>query len=151
MEHFSQTCSHKALYNQHDKDYIDILQSELIYRVEYGFMQAWRRKRKHINCAVNSHVKQMDDFFKFKKKKPQSLSVKSKCKINKAECLLDHNQMHQGKLLQRKCIGRLDPEHWDYHHHFSQSFYSLKDICFLGTNYQMLTKCWTPQCCEHSH
>lgn len=40
MEHFSQTCSHKALYNQRDKDYTDILQSELIYRVEYGFMQA---------------------------------------------------------------------------------------------------------------
>lgn len=76
MEHFSQTCSHKALYNQRDKDYTDILQSELIYRVEYGFMQAWRRKRKHINCAVNSHVKQMDDFLNKIKKATVTVSKK---------------------------------------------------------------------------
>lgn len=100
-------------------------------------MQAWRRKRKHINCAVNSHVKQTDDFLNLKKKKPQSLSIKSKCKINKVECLLDHNQMHQGKLLQRKYVGRLDPGHWDYHHHFSQSFYSWKTF----VSFEQITRC----------
>lgn len=50
MEHFSQTCSHKALYNQHDKDYIDILQSELIYRV-WIYAGLKKKEKAHKLCS----------------------------------------------------------------------------------------------------